>query len=119
MPRSKYAAYAANVNIVAIKRIRKDKARIDLGKIRNANKTRVRTATINRIKATTDRPADAVEQPVQYKPQLPPHLGVANEITQNRADRAVIPAVIISSIVSVICMSSTRLLLLLLSLFSL
>jgi hypothetical protein len=54
--------------MVARKRMSKDKARIDLGKIFNANKIKTRIAMINKTRATIERPADADGQPVQYKP---------------------------------------------------
>lgn len=105
MPLSKYDAYDANVKIVATKRIKNNTNRIDLGKILKINKIRKIIAAINNKKAIIERPDVADEQPLQYKP--PPkdvQFGVAKEITQNRADTAVITAVIISNIFSVICM---------------
>ncbi len=69
------------------------------------NKIRTVAAT-NRIKATIERPDDGTEQLEQYKPLSSVHLGVANAITQKSADIAVIAAVIISNIVSLICIAS-------------
>jgi hypothetical protein len=67
-------------------------------------------AATNKIKATIERPDAGTEQPVQYKPVFVPkiddQLEVANAITQKSADMAVITAVIISRIVSLICMIS-------------
>jgi len=69
-------------------------------------------AATNKIKATIERPDAGTEQPVQYKPVFVPayddddQLEVANAITQKSADMAVITVVIISRIVSLICMIS-------------
>jgi hypothetical protein len=79
-----------------------------LGKTRQISKRRTITAAINKINATIERPADGVEQPVQNKPMAVVHRGVANAIIQKSADINVITAVIISRIVSLICMASVR-----------
>lgn len=115
----------ASVNIVARKRINKDKTRIDLGNILMINKTRITIPTINKSKAMIARAAGAFAQLLQYKPTdpyqypYPYHPGVAKPIRQKNVDPAVIIAAIISNIVSVNCMTSARLLYLLMSRFNL
>jgi hypothetical protein len=104
----KYAANEANVKIPPRKRTIIDINRADLGKTRQISKRRTITAAINKINATIERPADGVEQPVQNKPKVVVHRGVASAIIQKSADINVITAVIISRIVSLICMASVR-----------
>jgi hypothetical protein len=95
------------VKILARNRTRIDKNRVAFGKIRKTNKKIRTVAATNKIKATIERPDDAVEQPEQYKPKSNVHLGVANAIIQKSADIAVTTAVIISRIVSLIGIVST------------
>lgn len=86
----------------------KDITRVEFGKILQTNKRTTIVAATNKINATIERPDDGVVHPEQYNPYEIAQLGVANEITQKRAAIAVITAVIISRIFSLICIVLVR-----------
>ena len=65
---------------------------------------RTSTRAIKNIRATIERPAGAVGQPLQYKPERNDHRGVASEIMQKNAALAAMIAVIRSNNLSVISM---------------
>lgn len=78
------------------------------GKILATHKIRTTAATIIMMNPTTARPAEELGQPVQKSP-VPTivHWDVANEMTQNNPEIAVITAVMIRRIVSLICIGSS------------